>query len=85
MTVIEIGVMGVKPNHAVMEFTQPEGQILKRAWNSVTAHANGPHWAFGGTEVGDRSMLWGFFEFDSIEHHAEFAKTYVLHDDWEIS
>jgi hypothetical protein len=75
MTVIEIGLVGVKRNHAAMDPTHPEGHILKRAWNSDTAHANGPHRAFGGMELVDRSMLWGFFEFESIEHHAGFAKT----------
>jgi hypothetical protein len=77
MPVIEVGLMGVMPNHAVMDPTKPEGQILERACDSVTAHETGPHWAFGGTEFGDTSRLWGFFEFEPVEHHAEFAKTCV--------
>jgi hypothetical protein len=57
-TVIEFGLMGIKPDHAITYPTRPEGQLLKRAWQSVTAHMNGPRRTFGGTEAGDASRLW---------------------------
>jgi hypothetical protein len=75
MTVIEIGLCGIKPNHAVMDTSTPEGAILNRAWGSVTSNPLGPHWAFGGLEVNDPSKLWGFFSFESVSHHEEFART----------
>jgi hypothetical protein len=75
MPVIELGLMGVKPQHDVMDPTTSSGAILHKAWSSVTPAPGGPHWAFGGLEVDDNSQLWGFFEFDSVEHHEEFAQT----------
>jgi hypothetical protein len=75
MPVIEFGLMGVKPNHAIMDANTPEGDILNRAWSAVTVAPGGPHWAYGGLEVDDPSRLWGFFKFDSVKHHEEFAQT----------
>lgn len=75
MNVVEFGLMGVKPSHSIMDPTTKEGQVLKKAWDAVTAAQGGPYWAFGGVETDDTSRLWGFFEFDSLAHHEEFAKT----------
>jgi hypothetical protein len=75
MTVIEIGVVGVKPNHQVMNPNTPEGHILNQAWSAVTVAPNGPYWAHGGLDVDSPLRLWGFFAFDSIAHHQGFAKT----------
>lgn len=75
MPTIEIGLMGTKPNQHVMDTTTPEGQTLQHAWNSVTSYSSGPHWSYGGVEPADPSALWGFFEFDNVKHHEEFART----------
>jgi hypothetical protein len=48
MPVIEFGLMGVKPNHAVTDPTTTEGQILHQAWESVSTAPNGPRWVYGG-------------------------------------
>ena len=74
MPVIEFGLMGVKPNHKAMDQTTEEGQVLHKAWTTVTVAPGGPHWAYGGLEVGNPLLLWGFFAFDSVEQHQEFAK-----------
>ncbi|KAF2031448.1 hypothetical protein EK21DRAFT_63319 [Setomelanomma holmii] len=76
MPVVEFGLMGVQPNHPVTNLTTPSGQILQRAWDAVVGALNGPRWAFGGVEVDNAERLWGFFEFESVEQHAEFAKTF---------
>ena len=75
MPVIEFGLMGVMPDHNVMDQTIEEGQILQKTWTAVTVAPGGPHWACGGLEIGNPLLLWGFFAFDSVEHHQEFAKT----------
>lgn len=75
MPVVEIGLMGVKPEHKVMDLTTTEGQVLEKAWSAVTVAPGGPHWAYGGVEIDKPLLLWGFFAFDSVEHHREFAKT----------
>jgi hypothetical protein len=43
MTVTEIGCMGVKPDHNIMDETTKEGRILVGAWKAVTAAPGGPH------------------------------------------
>jgi len=75
MPTIELGLMRVKPNHAIMDAFTPSGQILQKAWSAVTSYPNGPHWSYGGAEPGDTSKLWGFFEFESVKHHVDFAGT----------
>tara|TARA_R110002003_G_scaffold48_9_gene4009 strand:- start:13288 stop:13515 length:228 start_codon:yes stop_codon:yes gene_type:complete len=75
MPVIEFGLMGVKPNHAVTDPTTTEGQILHQAWESVSTTPNGPRWVYGGVEVDNPERLWGFFEFESVKQHEDFAKT----------
>jgi hypothetical protein len=77
MTVIELGLVGVKPKHQVMDPSTLEGQILDKAWSEVTITPGGPYWTYGGLEVDCPLRLWGFFAFDSIAHHQEFAKTWV--------
>lgn len=75
MAIIEVGCMIVKPEKNVLDGSTTEGQILNKAWNSVLVAPDGPRWNCWGVEAGDSRRLWGFFEFESIEHHAEFAKT----------
>ncbi|OWY57020.1 hypothetical protein AA0114_g9132 [Alternaria tenuissima] len=75
MTVVEIGLMGVKPDHDVLNPKTPEGQVLDLAWSTVTTAPGGPYWAYGGIEPDDTLRLWCFFCFDDVKHHMDFAKT----------
>jgi hypothetical protein len=75
MTVVEIGLMGVKPDHDVLNPKTPEGQVLDLAWSTVTTAPGGPYWAYGGIEPDDTLRLWCFFCFDDLKHHMDFAKT----------
>ncbi|KAH7074717.1 hypothetical protein BKA63DRAFT_553641 [Paraphoma chrysanthemicola] len=76
MPVIEFGLMGVKPNHPVTSPSTPSGKILQSAWSHLSTAPNGPAWVYGGVEVPDPEKLWGFFEFESVEQHEQFAKTF---------
>jgi hypothetical protein len=78
MTVTEIGCMGVKPDHNIMDETTKEGRILVGAWKAVTAAPGGPHRVYWGLEVEDPSKVWAFFDFDSVEDHEKFAKSYTI-------
>lgn len=78
MSIIEIGCMGVKPDHAVMDSSTDEGRILQQAWGSVVHADGGPHWAYGGLECDDPLRLWGLFSFDSVQQHEKFAQTQVI-------
>ncbi|KAB2099760.1 hypothetical protein AG0111_0g11842 [Alternaria gaisen] len=43
MTVVEIGLLGVKPDHEVLNPKIPEGQVLDSAWSTVTTAPRGPY------------------------------------------
>jgi hypothetical protein len=43
MTVVEIGLMGVKPDHDVLNPKIPGGQVLDSAWSTVTTASGGPY------------------------------------------
>lgn len=74
MTVTEVGCMGVKPGLSPMDDSTPEGSFLSGAYRAVTVAEGGPYRAFWGTEIENPLRLWGFFDFDSVEHHEVFAK-----------
>ncbi|KAF3797716.1 hypothetical protein GCG54_00014614 [Colletotrichum gloeosporioides] len=74
MTVTEVGCMGVKPGLSPMDDSTPEGSFLSGAYRAVTVAEGGPYRAFWGTEIENPLLLWGFFDFDSVEHHEVFAK-----------
>ncbi|RKK23008.1 hypothetical protein BFJ66_g9933 [Fusarium oxysporum f. sp. cepae] len=76
MTVTEVGCMGVKPNMNIMDHTTPEGKILTNAWNTVISKPGGPQRVYWGLESVEPSMVWCFFDFDSIEQHRRFAEEY---------
>ncbi|KAL5600433.1 hypothetical protein FOVSG1_008245 [Fusarium oxysporum f. sp. vasinfectum] len=76
MTVTEVGCMGVKPNMNIMDHTTPEGKILTDAWNTVISKPGGPQRVYWGLESVEPSMVWCFFDFDSIEQHRRFAEEY---------
>jgi hypothetical protein len=77
MAVTEIGFMGVRPNLDVMDDSTHEGQILSKAWNAVTTAAGGPHRVHWGLEVENPSTIWAFFDWESLEQHEKFAKSWV--------
>ncbi|KAL7769774.1 hypothetical protein ACKLNR_001158 [Fusarium oxysporum f. sp. zingiberi] len=76
MTVTEVGCMGVKPNMNIMDHTTPEGKILTDVWNTVISKPGGPQRVYWGLESVEPSMVWCFFDFDSIEQHRRFAEEY---------
>ncbi|KAH8817447.1 hypothetical protein F5884DRAFT_897092 [Xylogone sp. PMI_703] len=76
MPIIEVGCMGVKPNLDIMDDNTREGQILTGAWKAVTTAAGGPHQVYWGLEIEDLSRVWAFFDWDSIEDHDKFAKSF---------
>ncbi|KAF2661832.1 hypothetical protein K491DRAFT_773790 [Lophiostoma macrostomum CBS 122681] len=76
MAIIEIGRMGVKPNHNVMDESTPEGKILRDTWERIIEQPTGPHRLFWGLEDEEPLRIWGIFEWDSVEHHQKFAREY---------
>ena len=74
MAVTEIGCMVVKPGVDVIDENAAGGKILTKAWKEVTSQPTGPFRVHWGLEVEDPSNLWCFFDFASVEEHAEFAK-----------
>ncbi|KFY24308.1 hypothetical protein V493_05329 [Pseudogymnoascus sp. VKM F-4281 (FW-2241)] len=76
MGVTEICCMGVKPGLNIMDETIDEGQVLTGAWKAVTSAPGGPHRVYWGLEVEDPSKLWAFFDWDSVEDHDKFARSF---------
>ncbi|KAF5557241.1 multidrug resistance [Fusarium napiforme] len=76
MTVTEVGCMGVKPNMNIMDHTTSEGKILTDAWKTVISKPGGPQRVYWGLESVDPSKVWGFFDFDSVQQHRQFAEEY---------
>jgi len=66
--------MGVKPGLNIMDEDAPEGKVLTGVYNAVVSLPGGPHRVYLGLEAEDRSKLWAFFDWDSIEHHQKFAE-----------
>ena len=81
MVVTEVGVMGIKPGLDVMNDDTPEGQILTKVWKTVTTAPGGPQNVCWGIESEDPSKIWGFFDWNSVEEHQQFAKVWVAHSD----
>ena len=74
MAVTEFGRMGVKPNHQVMNENTPEGKILKDTYEGIAKMPTGPYRLYWGLEIEDTSKLWGFMDWDNVEHHEKFVK-----------
>lgn len=72
--ITEVGLMGVKPNHNIMDDATPEGQVLLTAYKTVTTVPGGPSRGYWGLEIEDPLHLWAFFDFESVEQHWKFAK-----------
>ena len=81
MVVTEVGVMGIKSGLDVMNDDTPEGQILTKVWKTVTTAPGGPQNVCWGIESEDPSKIWGFFDWNSVEEHQQFAKVWVAHSD----
>ncbi len=70
--------MGVKPGLNIMDDTTPEGQILLKTWKAVIDAPRGPDQVYWGLEIENPLSIWAFFDWDSVEHHEKFAKSYVF-------
>lgn len=77
MTVTEVGLMGVKPNHKVTDESTPEGQLLNSIYKNVVSLPGGPSRVYFGLETMNPFMLWAFFDWETLEEHERFAKAYV--------
>jgi hypothetical protein len=69
--------MGVKPNHKVMDASTLEGQLLISIYKNIVSLPGGPSRMYLGLESEDQSMLWAFFDWETLEEHEKFAKAYV--------
>ncbi|KAJ3032294.1 hypothetical protein HK097_005307, partial [Rhizophlyctis rosea] len=76
MPITEFGCSNIKPGTDPLDETTHEGKVLAEAWKSVTQHSNGPYRGYYGVEVEDPSKLWCFFDFESVQDHENFAKTF---------
>ncbi|KAJ4141763.1 hypothetical protein NW768_000980 [Fusarium equiseti] len=73
MVVQELGAMGVKPGLDIMDATTPEGKILYQAWQTCLDKTAGPSRVFYGLEEDNPLKIWGFFDWDTVQQHEEFA------------
>lgn len=74
MKITELGLMGVKPNHRVMDESTPEGQLLASIYQNIISLPGGPSQLYLGLEVENPLNIWGFFDWVTIEQHQKFAK-----------
>ncbi len=74
MAITEVGCMGVKPNHNIMDTSTSEGKILIGTWKAVLSAPGGPSQVYWGLEAENPLMLWAFFDWESVEQHEKFAK-----------
>lgn len=71
--------MGVQAGKTPMDPSTPDGKLLHDAWHGIIAAPGGPSRIVWGTEARDaQTRLWGFFDWESVEQHAAFAKSYVF-------
>lgn len=77
MAIVEVGMMGVQAGKTPMDPATADGKILRQAWKSVIRASEGPKRVLWGTEFSDPSRIWGFFDWESIEQHEAFARSYV--------
>jgi len=77
MTITEVGLMGVKPRHAVLDESTPEGKLLLSIYKNILSLPGCPPRIYLGLETEDPLMLWAFFDWETLGQHEEFAKTYV--------
>ncbi|KAF2623314.1 hypothetical protein BU25DRAFT_425074 [Macroventuria anomochaeta] len=75
MPIVEVGMMGVRPNKTPMDPSTADGKILSDAWKAVIQAPGGPQRVFWGLEEEDRGRIWGWFDWESVEEHEAFAKS----------
>ncbi|KUJ08983.1 uncharacterized protein LY89DRAFT_724539 [Mollisia scopiformis] len=76
MPLTEIGLMGVKPNHPIMDDSHPSGKIFTNVYTSIYAAPNSPREIYWGLELEDPLHVWAFFEWESLDAHKDFAKSF---------
>ncbi|KZL80489.1 hypothetical protein CI238_08857 [Colletotrichum incanum] len=76
MTITEVGCCGVKPDLSIMDETTPEGQTYLGVYKMLIVSPGGPHRMYLSVDLDEPSMVYGFFDWDSLEHHENFAKTF---------
>ncbi|GJC87683.1 hypothetical protein ColLi_10521 [Colletotrichum liriopes] len=76
MTVTELGCCGVKPGLSIMDEKTPEGQTYLGVYKTLIGSPGGPHRMYLSVDLDEPSMVYGFFDWDSLEHHENFAKTF---------
>ncbi|KAK1980187.1 hypothetical protein LZ30DRAFT_723977 [Colletotrichum cereale] len=76
MIVTEIGCCGVKPGLDIMDESTPEGKIYVGVFRTLNASPGGPHRMYLSLDLDEPSKEYGFFDWDSLEHHENFAKTF---------
>jgi len=76
MFVTEFSATGIRDSNVstIMDSDKPAGAVLYRAYTNVTSHQKGPLRAYYGVGHDDPSILWAFFDFDSVQHHTDFAR-----------
>ena len=76
MRVTEFSATGIRDCNVstIMDPATPAGAVLYRAYTGVTSHPKGPMRAYYGVGHDDPSILWAFFDFESVQHHTEFAR-----------
>ncbi|OLN89050.1 hypothetical protein CCHL11_06020 [Colletotrichum chlorophyti] len=75
MVVTEVGCAGVKPDHKIMDESTPEGKIFLGTYKNIINSPGGPRRIYLSQELNNPLLFWGFFDWDSLEHHENFAKT----------
>jgi len=76
MPITEVGLMGVKPNHKIMDDSLPEGHLLTSIYKNIISLPGGPSRIYWGLEVEDPLKLWAFFDWETLGEHEEFAKAF---------
>lgn len=75
MAITEIGLMGVKPSHPIMDPNHPSGAILSKIYETIASAPGGPSKLYYGLEIENPLNLWACFDWPSLEAHQEFAKS----------
>lgn len=65
--------MGVQAGKTPLDASTSDGALLLDAWKSIITAPGGPASIIWGLEKGDQEKLWGWFEWESLRAHQEFA------------
>ncbi|WQF79119.1 hypothetical protein CDEST_04133 [Colletotrichum destructivum] len=76
MTVTELGCCGVKPGLKILDENTPEGQIFVGVYKTIISSPGAPHRIYLGVDLDEPSKMYALFDWDSVEHHENFAKTF---------